>query len=121
MERNYGLPPLVLMAANHYPYRVVHEKVKISIPRRGSYKEIDEAFFRDNPIGLEEFDIFDEETKVLFPPQITKVLLATKKYPALKPNEVFVPLALVFKDKTMDIIGTVFEMLNPSDLEGGEA
>jgi len=121
MEFNVGLPPLLMMAANHYPYKVVHERIKITIPRRGSYKDIDEEFFKDNPIGKEEFDIFDEETKVLFPPQITKVLLAMERYPALKPNEVFVPLVFIFREETMDIIGTVFEMLDSSELTEGEA
>ena len=121
MNVNVGLPPMLMMAANHYPYKIVHEKVKITIPRKGSYKDIDPAFFKDNPIGMEEFDIFDEETKVLFPPQITKVLLATERYPALKPNEVFVPIALIFREETMDIIGTIFEMLDSNDLIEGEA
>jgi hypothetical protein len=121
MEINVGLPPMLMMAANHYPYRIIHERVKLTIPRKGSYKDIDEAFFADNPIGMEEFDIFDEETKVFFPSQITKVLLATKKYPSLQANEVFVPLAIIFKEETLDIIGTVFEMLDHSVLDEGKA
>jgi len=121
MDIDVGLPPMLMMAANHYPYKVVHERVKLTIPRRGNYKDIDKAFFADNPIGREEFDIFDEETKVFFPSQITKVLLATEKYPALKPNEVFIPLAIIFKEETLDIIGSVFEMLDSSELKEGKA
>jgi len=121
MNISVGLPPMLLMAANHYPYKVVHERVKLTIPRRGNYRDIDKAFFADNPLGREEFDIFDDETQVLFPSQITKVLLATKQYPALQPNEVFVPVAIIFKEETLDIIGTVFEMLDRSVLDEREA
>lgn len=120
MDFSAGLPPMLMLSANHYPYRIVGEKIKITIPRRGSYKDIDAEFFKDNPVGLEDFDIFDEETNVIFPPQITKVLLATEQYPALKGNEVFVPLALIFNDESIDIIGSIFEMLDPDMLKHKE-
>ena len=120
MDFSAGLPPMLMLSANHYPYRIVEGKIKITIPRRGSYKDIDAEFFKDNPVGLEDFDILDEETHVLFPPQITKVLLATKQYPALKENEVFVPLAFIFNDKSIDILGSVFEMLDPDVLKNKE-
>jgi hypothetical protein len=60
-----------------------------------------------------EFMLYDEESKIMFLPALSKVLFATAKYPDLKGNQLFIPIALVFNEKEVDIIGQVIEMLAP--------
>jgi hypothetical protein len=101
-----GTPPPAMFPARNYAFEIKQEHFVISIPRSGNYHEIDPEFF---PEDAGAFDILDEENKVLYMPAITKVLFATKQYPALGPNQFFVPYVLAFKEETVDIVGQLVE------------
>ena len=105
-----GTPTMVLLPANNYLFKVFKEEHKITIPRKGVYTEIDPELYNEKD---GEFMILDEKSKIMYIPSISKVLFATKKYPDLKPNQLFAPIGIIFKKKTVDIIGQVIEMLEP--------
>jgi len=103
-----GTPTMVLLPSNNYKFTVSKKEYKITIPREGLYNELDEEFFGDDGGG---FKILDEESMTLYLPSITKVLFGAKKYPKLEANQLFAPVALVFGDKTVEIVGQLIEML----------
>ena len=109
-----GTPTMVLLPARNYMFKVVDQEHKITIPRSGSYHDIDPEFFSEEE---GEFSLFDSKSKVMFLPSMSKILFATKKYPNLEPNQLFAPLALVFKKDKVDIIGQLIEMLEPDSVE----
>lgn len=105
-----GVPTMGMLPATNYLFKVHKKEHKITIPRKGVYSEIDpETYTKEDG----EFAILDEKSNVLYLPAISKVLLAVKKYPDLKPNCLFTPIAFVFKKKTVDVIGQVVEMVEP--------
>lgn len=103
-----GTPTIALLAAKNYRFTVHSEEHKITVPRSGSYHELDPSTYKKED---GEFMLFDEKSKVMYLPAISKVLFATKQYPDLKPTQIFAPMAFVFKDDEVDIIGQVIEML----------
>ena len=107
-----GTPTMVLLPARNYYFRVLNAEFKIIIPREGTYEKLDSDFYDEAEGG---FCLFDEENKVMYLPAISKVLFGTKKYPDLEPNQLFAPVAFVFNDDTVEIIGQLLEMLDPSD------
>lgn len=111
-----GTPTMVLLPARNYYFKVSEEEYTITIPRSGKYSDIDPEFFKEEE---GEFNLYDGRSKIMYMPAITKVLFATKKYPSLDANQLFAPLALVFKKNTVDIVGQIVEMLEPNkDIEG---
>lgn len=111
---NIGTPTMVLLPATNYLFKVLKREYKITVPREGVYSEIDSELYTEKD---GEFMLLDEKSKVMYLPAISKVLFAVKKYPDLKPNQLFAPLALVFRKKYVDIIGQVVEMLEvPADI-----
>ena len=109
-----GTPPMVMLPAKNYVFKVTDEHFVIEIPRRGKYSELAPDFFKEE---AGEFEIL-AENGVLFTPAITKVLFATKKYPDLEFNQLFVPHTFEIKDDTVVIIGQVIElMLNQGNTE----
>lgn len=101
-----GLPTLALLPANNIKFKQVKE-LKITIPRSGNYKELNPVAF---DINSGEFDILNAE--MLYVPSITKVLLATGKYPMLEYNQIFAPAILIFDDEEVEIRGSVLEILS---------
>lgn len=109
-----GTPSMGMLPARHYPFKVVIDEYKVSIPRKGKYVDLDDDFFSEDD---GEFNIFDGRSKILYLPSISKVMFATKQYPDLPPNHLFVPAAIKFNKDTVDIIGQVIHMLNIEELE----
>lgn len=107
---NIGTPPLALFPAKNYHYKVLKQEHKITVPRSGDYHKLAPNVFSEEE---GKFELYDEESKIMYLPAITKVLFAVSKYPDLKNNQLFLPLALVFKPRTVNIIGQVVEMLPP--------
>lgn len=103
-----GTPTMVLLPARNYKFNVAEEEFVITIPKSGSYHDVDPDFFSEDE---GEFNLYDGRSKVMFIPAISKVLFAAKKYPSLEANQLFAPIALKFKKKTVDIIGQVITML----------
>lgn len=109
-----GTPTMVLMPARNYKFKVINKEIKITVPRKGTYYDLDKEFYTK---AEGEFNIYDEANAVMYIPSITKVLFGLKKYPALESNQLFAPIALVFNDDEVDVIGQVIEMLPPEESE----
>jgi len=109
-----GTPTIALLPAANYLFRVDKKEYKVTVPRKGVYEKLDPKMYsaKDG-----EFSLLDKKNNVMYMPAISKVLFATKQYPDLKPNQLFAPIALVFRDKEVDIIGQVVEMLEPTDMD----
>jgi hypothetical protein len=102
-----GTPPAVLLPANNYVFKVLNDHHVTEIPRRGKYSDIAPDFFKED---AGEFDILSD-TGILYMPAITKVLFATKKYPDLKFNQLFIPHTFKIEDDKVIIVGQVIELL----------
>ena len=112
-ERILGTPTMMLLPARRYAFTVSDQDYSIKIPRRGKYADLDPQFFTEDD---GEFDILaDSEEKdiekVLFMPSISKVLFATAKYPNLKEDQAFTPIAIVVTKDEIEIIGQIVQML----------
>lgn len=103
-----GTPSMVLLPPRHYKFRVSEKHYKITVPRKGTYHELEPKFFAKED---GEFNLLDEESKVMYLPAISKVLFATKQYPNLKNNQLFAPIALKFNEDTVDIYGQVIDLI----------
>jgi len=113
-----GTPPAVLLPAKNYVFKVEEEHYVIKIPRKGSYHTLAPTVFEADS---GDFNIYDEESKIIYLPSITKVLFAVNKYPDLKFNQFFVPYALQIEEEEVIITGQVINMLLPSyEKEKGE-
>ena len=109
-KSTFGTPTMVLMPSRNYHFKIKKGEHKITIPRAGKYAELAPEIFNEKD---GEFSLYDEKNKVMYLPAISKVLFATIQYPDLKSNELFAPIALVFNEDSVDIIGQVVEMLPP--------
>ena len=105
-----GTPTMVMLPAGNYYFKVLDDKHKITITRAGLYHELDPEFFAEED---GEFNLYDADKSIMYLPSVTKVLFAEKKYPDLKHNQLFAPIALVFNEETVDILGQVLELLPP--------
>ena len=103
-----GTPTMVMLPAGNYYFKVLEDQFKLTITRSGLYQELDPEFFAEED---GEFNIFDTDNSVMYLPSVTKVLFAEKKYPDLKSNQLFAPIALVFNEETVDILGQILELL----------
>lgn len=103
-----GTPSMVLLPARNYVFRVSNENYVIEIPRKGAYTEVAPEIFNK---ADGEFNIYDDQSGILYMPSITKVLFAASKYPDLKSTELFVPYVVKFTEDTVTIVGSVVEML----------
>ena len=112
--KNAGLLSMTLMPAKSNIFLADDKMYLITIPRKGKYKDIDPDFFDEN---AGSFDILNDKN-IIFLPDITKVLFATKQYPDLKENQLFVPISLKFKKTKIDIIGQVIELISDKEEKG---
>jgi len=111
-EGHIGTPTMILLPARNYYFKVLKPEHKIKIPRKGTYLDIDPKLYSEED---GEFMLLDDKSNVMYLPAISKVLFATEKYPDLEANQVFAPIALVFKKKEVEIIGQIIEMMEPPD------
>lgn len=112
-----GTPSLVMLPARNYYYKVVKEQHFIVIPRKGIYSELVGEDSKELFEVEGAFNIYDENSKILYLPSITKVLFATKQYPDLPQNHLFIPVFLVFSDEDVTVVGQVVEMLNKENYD----
>lgn len=101
-----GLPTLSLMPLTETRFKVV-DQLKIIVPREGKYRDINSDIFKE---GDGSFNILDNNT--LYLPSITKVLLATGRYPNLNQNQVFTPFSFEFEEDTVVIQGSILEIIS---------
>lgn len=102
-----GTPSMVLMPSREHGFTTSEEIYMITVPRKGSYHELDPIFSEESG----EFELYNEETGVLYLPAVSKVLFATRKYPDLKNNQLFMPLSMVFREDVVEISGYILNML----------
>ena len=105
-----GTPTMVMFPARNFYFRVSKNEHTITIPRKGNYHEIAPEVFTEED---GDFMLYDEENAVMYLPAITKILFAVEKYPALENNQLFAPIALLFNEDTVDIVGQIVEILPP--------
>lgn len=103
-----GTPPMVLLPAKDYFFKVKDEHYIITIPRKGNYHDIDPDVFSEDD---GDFNILDDGYQSIYTPTITKVLFATKKYPDLEFNQFFVPYLIEFKEDTVNLVGQIVSMV----------
>ena len=109
-EAQVGTPTMVMFPPRNFHFRVSKEEHKITIPRKGNYHEIAPEVFTEEE---GDFMVYDEDNAVMYLPAITKIQFAVEKYPDLESNQLFAPIALLFNDDTVDIIGQVVEVIPP--------
>lgn len=107
-----GTPSMVLLPARNYYYKVIKEQHSVVLPRKGTYKDLVEEEYKDLFKTDGSFNIYDEDSNTLYLPSITKVLFATKQYPDLPQNHLFIPVFLVFSEEEVTVVGQIVEMLN---------
>jgi hypothetical protein len=106
--KNTGILSMVMLPARNNTFFTEDKRYyTITIPRKGKYTDIDLDFFSEED---GEFDILNDKN-ILFLPAITKVLFASKQYPDLADNQLFVPLTLTFREECVDIVGQVIELI----------
>jgi hypothetical protein len=109
--KNAGVLSMVMLPARNNTFFTENKKYyTITVPRKGEYTDIDPDFFSEED---GEFDILNDKD-ILFLPSITKVLFASKQYPDLADNQLFVPLTLTFREECVDIVGQIVELI-PSE------
>jgi len=106
-----GTPTMVMFPARNFQFRVSKEEYTITIPRKGNYAEIAPEIFSEED---GDFMVFDEDNAVIYLPSLTKILFAVEKYPALKNNQLFAPIALLLEDDEVRIVGQIVEILPPA-------
>ena len=110
VDEQVGTPTMVMFPAKNFFFRVSKNEHKITIPRKGNYSAIAPEIFTEQD---GDFTVYDEENAVMYLPAITKILFAVGKYPDLKDNQLFAPIALLLNEETVDVIGQVIEILPP--------
>lgn len=110
MEDTYikGTPPMVMLPAKNYVFKVNEGHFEVRLRRKGRYHDVDPDFF---PEDAGEFNIFDEETKTICLHTLTKVLFAMSKYPDMKFNQFLVPMIIKFEDEEVVLIGQIMDMM----------
>ena len=112
VKKVVGTPAMMMLPARNYTFNVHEENYSIKIPRKGSYKDLDDVFFKPEDGDFEIMSYVEEENgDVLFIPSISKVLFATTKYPKLENDQAFVPIALIVREEEVEIVGNIIQML----------
>ena len=112
-----GTPPMAMLPAKNYVFKVNEGYLEIRLPRKGNYYDLDPEFF---PEDAGEFNIFDETSKTLHLHTLTKVLFAISKYPDMKFNQFLIPYSFKFEDEEVILIGQIMDMMvtNRSETDG---
>lgn len=112
-----GTPPMIMLPAKNYFFKVHEDRHKLTVPKTGLYKDLDDTFYTDESGA---FKIFDPDTGHVDLASIGQVLFATKQYPDLKQGEFFVPFSLVVEENEVHILGQVIELVTPINEDSEE-
>lgn len=99
-----GLPTMSLFPLRNAEFKIVGD-LSFTIPKEGNFKQLSPEVFKDDD---NDFVLFRDG--VLYTSLITKVLLASNKYPNLNSNQVFTPYAIIIEDDNVVISGNVIEI-----------
>jgi len=107
-----GTPSALMLPSRNYKFKVYEDGYSIKVPRQGRYVDIDDKAFtkEDGEFKLLQFSE-SEQADVLYLPALTKVLFATAQYPDMKDTCAFIPLALIFREDEVEILGNLIEMV----------
>lgn len=108
MDIYEGLPTISLLPVNTIRFSVVRQ-IKISLPKTGFYGELELDLFSDDPEEAGEFDLFKENSLDI--PGITKVLLATGKYPKLNGNQLFTLSSIAIEEDCIALQGSILDII----------
>lgn len=107
-----GTPTMLLLPSRNYKFKVFEKGYSIKVPKKGTYVGIDPKGYTEED---GEFDLLQysekEQAHVLYLPALSKVLFATNQYPDMKDTHAFIPIALVFRDDEVEILGNLIEMV----------
>lgn len=107
-----GTPTMLLLPSRNYKFKVFENPYRIVLPKKGNYVDIDDKAFSEKDGG---FDLLQyskkEKGHILFMPAISRVLFATGQYPDLNDGYAFTPVAIIFRDEEVEIIGNLIEMV----------
>lgn len=102
-----GLPSMLMLSAVDYAFSsdsIIHT---IELPIRGKYSEVGTSAF----IETDDFELFNEESRSIDLPAVTKVMLACSKYPDLLSNQAFIPISIAICDNVLRIKGQVLSFV----------
>lgn len=105
-----GTPPMIMLPAKNYFFKVYEDKHRLTIPRTGKFTDLDPAFYSEES---GEFKIYDPETGFMDLAAIGQVLFATQQYPDLEQGQLFVPFSMVLTEEEIHLIGQVIEVMVP--------
>lgn len=111
-----GTPTAMMLPARNYKFKVSDQEYSVTVPRKGKYVDLDNKVFKeeDGEFNLMQYSK-KERANIVYLPALTKVLFATSQYPELENTQAFTPIALVIKQKTVEIIGNLIEMVEESN------
>ena len=117
MENNYiqGTPSMVMLPAKNFIFKIDKDNFIMRLPRKGSYHELAPDLFKEED---GEFNIYDEESKILYLPSITKVLFAMSHYPDLEFNQFFCPSTIKFEKEEVVVVGQIINLMLPVKEDG---
>lgn len=112
-----GMPTMLMLPAKNYKFKVDVTEHSITIPRKGKYVDLDDKIYTEED---GEFNILSDSSEdgvdnIFYMPSLTKVLFGVSKYPVLKDNQAFTPIAVVIKEKEVTIVGNIIEMLKEDE------
>ena len=105
-----GTPPMMMLPAKNYFFKVHEDRHRLTIPRTGVFKDLDPSFYSEES---GEFKIYDPETGHLDVAAVGQVLFATQQYPDLTQGQFFVPFSMVLTEQEIHILGQVIEIMVP--------
>lgn len=121
IEKEYvkvvGTPTMLMLPARNYKFMVDTTEYVITLPRRGKYVDFDPELFTEEDGDFEILAGSEEESveSILYMPSLTKVLFGASKYPDMRENQAFTPIAIIVREDEIDIVGNVIEMLSEED------
>ena len=105
-EVMFAMPTLAMLPANNFKISISENMYSFTLPRKGTYLNLDPDFFSAED---GDFTIFDNN--VFHVSTITKVLFGMKQYPQLTDNQLFCPVSFSIKGDNVVIDGKVVTML----------
>lgn len=114
-EVNVGMPSIGFLPVRQYTFKVSTDSYKLTLPNKGTFKELDPEFFKD--IQDESFEIFQDN--VLQLSMLTKVLFAAKQYPELQASQVFCPISIELAGDVVNVFGQVVEFVKEVKTDEG--
>lgn len=109
-----GTPTAIFLPARNYKFKVYEQAFSVTLPREGKYSEIDPEFMKDQSAEfnfLQEFDGPEGKEFRIPLADLSRVLFVTTQYPDLKDGQAFAPIGLIIREKNVEVVGNIIEMI----------